>query len=389
MTGAAPKPSQGLHRLHLRIRSRRPEDSQPPAAAAAMNHSCTQHRQVVTSVLQLKVDGSSITKSRCHVEVYDWEIRFHPALHNSGVGGHTCWLGLVLVFLGGEAHRTTTASGVTAILSSRIIDKSSDDSRVMPFKMAHTVANEFRHPLDQSPQIYIGQGKGTRDDFKNCKMTVECSVTVLRGSTLPSPGDILVPPSDLPQHLGELLRNEAGADVRFTVSGSSETFAAHKNVLAARSPVFMAEFFGAMKEKDSQCVEILDMDATVFKAMLHLYRRSAGDLREANGSDHAQHLLVAADRYGLDRLKVMCERRLALGMDASMVASTLAVAEKHNCSRLKAMCVEFITGGSPENLDAVLATDGYKDLAASSPTVLAELLKAAHGRKRSRSPDTQ
>ena len=51
-----------------------------------------------------------------------------------------------------------------------------------------------------------------------------------------------MPSSNLPQHLGQLLESHAGADVTFAVSG--ESFAAHKSILAARSPVFRAEFFG-------------------------------------------------------------------------------------------------------------------------------------------------
>ena len=101
----------------------------------------------------------------------------------------------------------------------------------------------------------------------------------------------------------------------------------------------------------------------------------------------ARHLLAAADRYGLDRLKVMCECRLAVGMEAGTVASTLALAEQHSCSALKAKCIEFIAGGSQENLDAVLATEGYNHLVASSPSVLAELLRAVHGEKRRRSAE--
>lgn len=42
----------------------------------------------------------------------------------------------------------------------------------------------------------------------------------------------------------------------------------------------------------------------------------------------AENLLSAAGRYGLDRLKVACERRIALGMDISTVASMLVLAEQ-------------------------------------------------------------
>jgi speckle-type POZ protein len=107
------------------------------------------------------------------------------------------------------------------------------------------------------------------------------------------------PPSDLHKHLGELLQSQEGADVMFHVSG--ESFAAHKAILAARSPVFKAEFFGGMVERRSDSVEIKDMEAAVFKSMLHfIYTDMApeldGDLEPQAAVTMAQHLLAAADR---------------------------------------------------------------------------------------------
>ncbi|OEL13887.1 hypothetical protein BAE44_0025095 [Dichanthelium oligosanthes] len=84
----------------------------------------------------------------------------------------------------------------------------------------------------------------------------------------------LVPSSGLHHHLGELLQQGTGADVKLVVSG--ESFKAHKSILASRSPVFMAEFFGHMKEKRSQVVEIKHIQAGVFRAMLDfIYTGSA------------------------------------------------------------------------------------------------------------------
>lgn len=40
---------------------------------------------------------------------------------------------------------------------------------------------------------------------------------------------------------------------------------AHKLVLAARSPVFRAQLFGPMKEQDTQCIKVEDIEAPVFK----------------------------------------------------------------------------------------------------------------------------
>ncbi|CAN6347771.1 unnamed protein product [Urochloa humidicola] len=168
----------------------------------------------------------------------------------------------------------------------------------------------------------------------------------------------------------------------FDVCG--EFFAAHKNVLAVRSPVFKAEFFGEMLEKNSGSVDTKEMEPSVFGAMLRFICTDAvPELDRMEGTTtSAQHFLVATDRYGLDRLKVICGRRLAFATDTSNVAATLAMAERHDgWSQLKAKCVEFIAGGSRENLDAVMQTEGFKDLMLNSPVLLAELLVTVHGTK--------
>ncbi|GJN05966.1 hypothetical protein PR202_ga23645 [Eleusine coracana subsp. coracana] len=212
--------------------------------------------------------------------------------------------------------------------------------------------------------------------FKNSSVTVECIVKVFK-----DPEEIPVLSFGLQKDLCELLRSKAGEDVTFVVSG--ESFAAHKNVLAARSPVFMAEFFGKMKENTSRCIEIKEMEATVFKALLHfIYTDTVPELDEKKKKATAmtQRLLVAADRYGLDRLKLIIARRIALRINSDTAATALALAEQHGCAQLKAKCVEFIAGGSAANLHSVLATEGFKRLEASNPSVLTELLKTAFQR---------
>lgn len=54
-----------------------------------------------------------------------------------------------------------------------------------------------------------------------------------------------------------------------------------------------------------------------------------------------QHLLAAADRFGLNRLKQFCEAKLYEELSADTVATTLFLAEQHRCSQLKAICLKF------------------------------------------------
>jgi speckle-type POZ protein len=121
-----------------------------------------------------------------------------------------------------------------------------------------------KHEMEASPGLVVN------DCFK-----VRCHVDVLksfrkenRGQWMTVPS--VVPPSDLHQHLGHHLVTKEGADVTFQVAG--ETFIAHKCILAARSPVFKAQFLGAMKESTNaeHCgIRIHDMVPQAFDALLH------------------------------------------------------------------------------------------------------------------------
>ena len=117
----------------------------------------------------------------------------------------------------------------------------------------------------------------------------------------------------------------------------------------------------------------------------------------------AQHLLAAADRYALERLRTICESKLCEGISINTVATTLALAEQHHCFQLKAACLKFIA--LPQNLKgtykssllfkplwsnhhwnlkapllfvmslAVMETDGFDYLKESCPCLLSELLE--------------
>ena len=112
--------------------------------------------------------------------------------------------------------------------------------------------------------------------------------------------------SNLHWHLLDLLTSGQGGYVSFEVGG--ETFPAHRNIVASRSSVFMAELYGPMKEKAATYVRIDGMKAKVLQAMLHfIYTDSWPEINEDETVEMAQHLLVAADRYNLERLNLLCE----------------------------------------------------------------------------------
>uniref|UniRef100_A0A3B6MJL0 BTB domain-containing protein n=1 Tax=Triticum aestivum TaxID=4565 RepID=A0A3B6MJL0_WHEAT len=190
---------------------------------------------------------------------------------------------------------------------------------------------------------------------------------------------VVVPPSNLHHHFGELLKSKDGADVAFRVGG--QVFEDHRSVLAARSPVFKAELFGTMRERSGDPIEIDDIEAGVFKSLLHfIYTDSLPETTHEGtdeGATHEDiattgHLLVAADRYDIARLKLICEEILCNHIDSSMVATSLVLAEQHNYHGLKEACFEFLA--SPSNLEAMIVSDGYQHLKSSCPSLLRELI---------------
>nr|CAB3494688.1 unnamed protein product [Digitaria exilis] len=190
---------------------------------------------------------------------------------------------------------------------------------------------------------------------------------------------IVVPPSDMHRHFGELLSSKEGADVKFRVR--KKTFSAHRSVLAARSPVFKKALLGPMKEgTTTSAIPIDDMEADVFEALLtFMYTDDLPDtIKEQEESAIAQHLLVAADKYNLERLKLICEDKLCKHIDSGSAATILALAEQHNCHGLKEACLDFLSTSTA--LKQVMETDGFEYLTKNCPSILKELLsKGASG----------
>ncbi|KAL3647909.1 BTB/POZ and MATH domain-containing protein 2 [Castilleja foliolosa] len=271
--------------------------------------------------------------------------------------------------------------------------------------------NVGKYVCKQGEMVYLGKNASclmgykhfikrtaldTSDYLKDDCLRVHCCVGVVKSHTEGAKiYSISLPPSDIGQHFGHLLESGEGSDVNFEVDG--ETFSAHKVVLAARSPVFKAQLYGPMKDQNTQCIKVEDIEAPVFNgvvsemaatvisskvlALLHfMYWDTLPDFEELTGLNTkctstlmSQHILAAADRYGLDRLRLLCEAKLCLDVAINTVATTLALAEQHLCFQLKSVCLKFVA--LPENLRAVMQTDGFEYLKESCPNVLTELLK--------------
>ncbi|ETE67981.1 Speckle-type POZ protein [Ophiophagus hannah] len=136
----------------------------------------------------------------------------------------------------------------------------------------------------------------------------------------------------------------------------------------SRSPVFSAMFEHEMEESKKNRVEINDVEPEVFKEMMcFIYTGKAPNLDKM-----ADDLLAAADKYALERLKVMCEDALCSNLSVENAAEILILADLHSADQLKTQAVDFINYHASD----VMETAGWKSMVVSHPHLVAEAYRS-------------
>jgi speckle-type POZ protein len=222
------------------------------------------------------------------------------------------------------------------------------------------------HTADLQPAIQM------RHDV----LVVQIGLGVFRGAPpsalLAGAPALAVPPRDTSGALW-LLKSEEGSDVTFAVGDT--TFRAHAGILAAASPALRAELredanLGAWRyvEVDSEAVT-----PDAFEALLHVaYTDHLPDMHRLEPTDQrVGDLVLAADRYEMDRLRVRTEEWVFTFVNAYTVADFLSMAVRYDCQMLRDACVQFAT---PDHIwKIVKETDGFERLRASCPQIVREI----------------
>ncbi|TVU30637.1 hypothetical protein EJB05_22268, partial [Eragrostis curvula] len=317
-----------------------------------------------------KKNGECIGSRPFRVGGHTWQALYYPKGFDYKSTDH---ISMYLQFLNDrKPNRKQQAVTVKAQVTLSLLDR---DGNPVP-SHSLTTTNAVNFSTDRYwgyPQLIKIDDLEKSEHLKDDCFTVRFDVSVMKGvRTEESVPFVVVPPSDMHRHFGDLLSSKEGADVKFQVGG--KTFPAHRSVLAARSPIFKAGLYSPMKEGAATgIIQIDDMEAEVFDALLtFMYTDEFPEMGIGEESAMAQHLLVAADKYNMERLKLVCEDKLCKHIDTGSAAAMLALAEQHNCRGLKEACFEYL--GSSRTLNAVMETSGFGHLAKSSTNVLKELI---------------
>ncbi|KAI3965622.1 hypothetical protein MKX01_010579 [Papaver californicum] len=326
---------------------------------------------------------------------YEWCICFHP---DGQTSANKDFVSLFVVLL-------SPGTDVRALFELKLLDQSG--------KGKHKVDSLFDSPLETGPFTLKSKGSiwyylkrsvlENSNYLKDDCLVIQCTVGVV-GTRVEGRKQfaIPVPPSDMIPSLKSLLESGTGSDITFQVG--DKIFKAHK----------LLNFFGLVGNPGMKTVVIEDFDPLAFKLLLliiqyscknsqlcfsssmgyiyqcgylmlqamllFLYSEELPEAHELFDSDPhctstvvVQHLLAAADRFDLARLKLICEAKLCEEIAANTVAITLALAEQHHCLQLKSVCLNF--AARPENLGAVMQSEGFAYLEDSCPSLLLELLE--------------
>uniref|UniRef100_A0A674NDF0 Speckle type BTB/POZ protein n=1 Tax=Takifugu rubripes TaxID=31033 RepID=A0A674NDF0_TAKRU len=196
------------------------------------------------------------------------------------------------------------------------------------------------------------------------KLTLFCEVSVVQDSVNISGQNTMnmvkVPDCRLADELGGLWENSRFTDCSLCVAG--QEFQAHKAILAGTDST------GHSPSILRNRVEINDVEPEVFKEMMcFIYTDKAPNLDKM-----ADDLLAAADKYALERLKVMCEDALCTSLSVENAAEILILADLHSADQLKTQAVDFINYHAAE----VMETAGWKSMVASHPHLVAEAYRS-------------
>ena len=283
-------------------------------------------------------------------------------------------------------HKCETKGEVRAKFKFSILNAKREEVKIMESQRAYrfVAGKDWGFKKFVKRDLLLDESSGLLPDDK---LTIYCEVNVVTEakeySGQVSPFQSRVPMCRLPDDLEDIFKSQEFSDV--TIYANGREFKAHKAILAARSPMFRGMFSHEMKETKYNRVEVTDVDPDVLEEMLRfiytgkstleqrLQIKEPKDQKEQEKEQHlAIELLQAANKYQLDRLKLICEEALYKTLSAESVAEILSLADLYNAAQLKNQAIEFISIHATE----VIETDGWNRMVRENPHLVAEVFKA-------------
>ncbi|XP_044019268.1 speckle-type POZ protein-like [Aphidius gifuensis] len=197
----------------------------------------------------------------------------------------------------------------------------------------------------------------------NLKILFEIGTMIGTSTKLKKIRQVYSPKDQLRDQIFEYFNSEKLSDVVIEVDGTE--IKAHKLMLSTQSPIFAAMFD---EEINNNRIKIDDMKLDGAKQLLEFIYTNKKPTRI---NEFTTELIIAAQKYQIAGLRIMCEEILFDSLSIDNAIKTLLLARKHDINGLKDFVIKFIqTNGS------ILRSNEFKDLEKERPALAIEVFRA-------------
>jgi len=179
-----------------------------------------------------------------------------------------------------------------------------------------------------------------------------------------------IPAPSLSEVLGNALSSnelQELTDVEL-VAIDGETFRGHRQLLALRSDVFRATFYGGMRESQTMRTHVQASGAAV-KGLLHFIYTDKVDFTKSAAC--AVELLDLGMQYELPRLNNFIKQHLLETLSIENAAERVQLGIRYDATQLRDAAVSLVQG----NLCAIMETDGWASIS-KNPLVMKALVNS-------------
>ena len=160
-------------------------------------------------------------------------------------------------------------------------------------------------------------------------------------------------------------KNSNAFDVKVKCGDAS--FECSKFMLTSMSPVFRSMFEANMIESQTNVIEIVDLQPEVLAEMLQYIHTGL----IPNVRNFPQDLLVAADRYQLERLKSSCQEILIDSLDVENCISFLTLSDIYNALNLRRAALKYVT----KNMTSISSSCDWRKELSGFPSLMADMIE--------------
>lgn len=162
------------------------------------------------------------------------------------------------------------------------------------------------------------------------------------------------------RRMAELLVQQTRCDVQF-IFENGYRIGGHVAILSESSPVFEAMFTNDMVEAKTGQVVIADIQADIFKELLHYIY--AGHTCTPLTEHTAQSLYVVAEKYDIQDLRTECLEFLLFHIQMNNAINLMIWADVHSIDEIKQAALKFVA----ENFRTICSTTEWEILVKHHP----------------------